>query len=207
MDIHHNLELLKAVAMQKAKDHGCNYNIVLMNANSKGEFDAEYGSTYEFVADSYLQETATNVILLHRTDDLISEKPFCLLWDLERKEYARVESPWSDEDLKKVARFEVRGRFKTEQEVIDALKQAKKIGTIGIVGGAGNFARTIMHGDAPSPVVVADSKSDPFELPPLTFTPRQYLPEMINMDHDHYPSDKKFKKGSNFTPKKKKRKK
>lgn len=70
MNIHHDLELLKKVALEKAKSHNCNYNIVLMNPNAKREFDVNYGSTYEMVADSYLQEEATNIIFICKTDDL-----------------------------------------------------------------------------------------------------------------------------------------
>ena len=154
---------------------------------------------------------------MEETNNDNTEKPFCLLWDLERKEYARVESPWSDQDLKSVARFEVRERFKTEEELIDALKRAKiieenkkSIGKMAIIG-AGNFARTIMHGDAPSPVILVDSKVDalsvhPFETPSTPiFNPYSNNPDILNIDHDFFPVKRKGK--TNYTAPKKKRKK
>lgn len=213
MNIYHNLEAIKDIAIESAKEHDCNYNVILVNPGEDGKFNVETGSTYEFVADSYFEKPRPNAIILHRTDDLIStEMPFCLLWDLDRKEYARVQSPWSDEDLKSVARFEVRARFKTEAEVIDALEKAKIIpeenkkstGRMGIVVGAGNLVRTIIHENHPSPVIMVDSQKNPFEMPePFAFTnPHGGI---LNIDHDIYPA--KRKGGSNFTSKKKKRKK
>lgn len=71
MSIYHNLDHMKLVAIDRAKAHGCNYNVILMNPNENGEFDASKGSTYEMVADSYFQKDRPNVKLLHTTDDLI----------------------------------------------------------------------------------------------------------------------------------------
>lgn len=144
-----------------------------------------------------------------------SEMPFCLLWDLERKEYARVESPWSDQDLKSVARFEVRARFKTEQELVDALEKAKndlitqnekRIGVIGVGGGGSVFLGTIMNPTIPTSVVIDDSRTTGTEISDES-TSSQFFPRTINIDHDYNPIGNKMKKGSNFTPKKKKRKK
>lgn len=69
--IYSNLELMKMVAINRAKAHGCNYNVILMNPNHKGEFDESVGSTYEMVADTYFQKERPNVKLLFKTDDLI----------------------------------------------------------------------------------------------------------------------------------------
>lgn len=67
---HHDLELMKLVAVDRAKAHNCNYNIILMNPKN-GVFDQAAGSTYEMVADSYFEKERPHVILLHKTDDLI----------------------------------------------------------------------------------------------------------------------------------------
>lgn len=72
MSIHTNLEELKAVAIYKAKEHNCNYNIIIHNAVD-GEFK-EGESTYEFVRDSYFETDRPNCVLLHKTDDLINKR-------------------------------------------------------------------------------------------------------------------------------------
>ena len=74
MSIYHNLESMKLVAVDRAKAHRCNYNVILMNPNEKGEFDLSSGSTYEMVADSYFERERPHVILLHKTDDLINNE-------------------------------------------------------------------------------------------------------------------------------------
>lgn len=71
MNIHHDLEKIKLVAMDLAKRHSCNYNIIVLNLNDKGEFDLEARSTYEFVLDSYFDKPRPNAILIHKTDDLL----------------------------------------------------------------------------------------------------------------------------------------
>lgn len=71
MNIHHDLEAIKMVAIEETKNYGYNYNIIINNPNDKGEFDLSAGSTYEFVADSYFNTPRPNVILLHRTKDLL----------------------------------------------------------------------------------------------------------------------------------------
>lgn len=71
MSIYHDLEAIKAVAMEYMKKDGYNYNVIIHNPNAKGEFDLEAGSTYEFVMDSYFNTPRPNVILLHKTKDLV----------------------------------------------------------------------------------------------------------------------------------------
>ena len=72
MNIHHDLEGTKLIAVNQATKHNCNYNVIILNPNSKGEFDANEGSTYEMVADSYFDKPRLNAKLLHKTDDLIA---------------------------------------------------------------------------------------------------------------------------------------
>lgn len=69
MSIYHNLEQIKLVALEYAKKHNCNYNIILANPNEAGNFAP--GSTYEFVADSYFEKPRPHVKLLYKTDDLL----------------------------------------------------------------------------------------------------------------------------------------
>ncbi|HEY0029152.1 MAG TPA: hypothetical protein VGC65_00225 [Bacteroidia bacterium] len=71
MEIHSNLEQLKLVAIEHAKAHGCNYNIIIHNPDAEGKFNEASGSTYEYVADSYFEKDRPNAKLLHRTDDLL----------------------------------------------------------------------------------------------------------------------------------------
>lgn len=70
MDIHHDLEKMKLVAKAKAQEHNCNYNVIIMNPNSKGEFDLSEGSTYEMVRDSYFEKERPNAVLVCKTDDM-----------------------------------------------------------------------------------------------------------------------------------------
>lgn len=72
MNIHHDLEAIKSVAMHYAKNDGYNYNIILNNPNADGEFDLNAGSTYEFVMDSYFNSPRPNAIVLFKTKDLIA---------------------------------------------------------------------------------------------------------------------------------------
>lgn len=69
-DIYKDKEAITEIAIHKAKEHGCNYNIILSNPID-GEFGD--GSTYEFVADSYFNKERPNAILLAKTDDLIDK--------------------------------------------------------------------------------------------------------------------------------------
>lgn len=159
MNIHHNLEAIKAIAIENAKEHNCNYNIVLMNPSPDNTFDPFFGSTFEFVADSYFEKPRPNAIIIHKTDDLIFRE--------SKKETRKIE-----------------------------------------IVGAGNFARTILHGDTPSPVILVDSKVNASEtsIPSIdqNFLPYN-IPEMINIDHDVFPVQRKGK--TNYTAPKKKRKK
>lgn len=81
MSIYHNLEAIKAVAIDYTTKDGYNYNIILSNPNAKGEFDLEAGSTYEFVRDSYFNTPRPNVILLHKTKDLLQVEEVSRLLD------------------------------------------------------------------------------------------------------------------------------
>lgn len=69
MSIHHDKEGIRAVALHYAKEHNCNYNIILMNPDKNGQFCM--GSTYECVTDSYFEKERPNVILLEKTNDLL----------------------------------------------------------------------------------------------------------------------------------------
>lgn len=73
-DIHTDLEKIKIVAMYHAKQHGINYNIIILNPNDKGEFDFASGSTYEYVTDSYLKKERNNIKLLITTDQLCQQQ-------------------------------------------------------------------------------------------------------------------------------------
>lgn len=72
--IYNDLEMMKAFAIHNAKQHNCNYNIVILNPDDNGNFDDYLGSTYEFVTDSFFEKHRPNVKLLYKTDDLIEEK-------------------------------------------------------------------------------------------------------------------------------------
>lgn len=78
MNIHLNLDLITQVALKKAKEHNCNYNIIISNPNKEGEFDILNGSTYEFVADSYFEKERPNIKRIITTDDLnkLSEEKY-----------------------------------------------------------------------------------------------------------------------------------
>lgn len=68
--IYKNLDHMIMIALHSAKEHDCNYNIILMNPTESGGFDDRL-STYEMVRDSYFEKDRPNVALLYRTDDLI----------------------------------------------------------------------------------------------------------------------------------------
>lgn len=74
MNIYHNLPAILEVAQHYAKQHDCNYNVILCNPDDEGKFNRSAGSTYEFVRDSYFDKDRPNVILLHKTDDLLNIK-------------------------------------------------------------------------------------------------------------------------------------
>jgi hypothetical protein len=67
MSIYSNLEAMTEVAMYKAKEHNCNYNVIISN-HVDGDF-VPGRSTYEMVADSFFNRERPNVVLLFKTDD------------------------------------------------------------------------------------------------------------------------------------------
>lgn len=68
VNIYHDFEAIKSVALYHAKEHNANYNVILMNGVD-GEFSLENGSTYEYVADSYFEKERPNAKILFRTDE------------------------------------------------------------------------------------------------------------------------------------------
>jgi hypothetical protein len=72
MSIYKNLDEMRFMAVHLAKEHNCNYNIILFNPVND-LFDASV-STYEMVTDSYFEKERSNVILLEKTDDIIAEE-------------------------------------------------------------------------------------------------------------------------------------
>ncbi len=75
MDIHHDFDKIKMLAIHYAKEHNSNYTVILMNPDSNGNFSLDSGSTYEFVADSYFEKERPNIKILFSTKDEVSEKP------------------------------------------------------------------------------------------------------------------------------------
>lgn len=71
LNIYHDRKMMEQLAIHNAKEHGCNYNVILMNPID-GKFGD--GSTYEFVADSYFEKERPNTILLDTTDNLIPKE-------------------------------------------------------------------------------------------------------------------------------------
>jgi len=71
MDIHTNLQAITSVSISNAKNHGVNYNIILMNPDSAGQFSEQYGSTYEFVRDSYFDTPRPHLVKITDTDTLL----------------------------------------------------------------------------------------------------------------------------------------
>lgn len=92
MSIYHNIEAIKRKALHYAKGNNCNYNVILMNPDESGKFHISNGSTYEFVTDSYFEKERPNVILLHRTDDLIKGYPQVIACDDTCQLYVKDES-------------------------------------------------------------------------------------------------------------------
>lgn len=68
MSIYKDLKAMTELALHQAKEHNCNYNIIISNAVN-GKFDF-FASTYEMVADSYFNRERPNCILVHTTDEL-----------------------------------------------------------------------------------------------------------------------------------------
>lgn len=70
MSIHHDLEKIKTIAKYHSIQHNCKYNIILLNPGKNKEFT--FGSTYEFVRDSYFEErgeNTENVVRITTTDE------------------------------------------------------------------------------------------------------------------------------------------
>lgn len=74
MSVYKNLEAMTDVAIHLAKEHNCNYNVILYNPDENGEFSESRGSTYEMVADSFFKKDRPNVKLIYKTDDLIEKE-------------------------------------------------------------------------------------------------------------------------------------
>lgn len=72
MSVHHSETLMTAVAVEKAKEHRCNYNIIIHNPVD-GWFKLGH-STFEMVADSYFNKERPNVMLVKKTDDILTER-------------------------------------------------------------------------------------------------------------------------------------
>lgn len=72
MSVYKNLEAMTDVALHNAKEHGCNYNVIIHN-HVDGDFHPER-STYECVTDSYFEKERPNVRLVYTTDDLMKNK-------------------------------------------------------------------------------------------------------------------------------------
>jgi hypothetical protein len=71
MSIYHNLVAMTELAVHLAKEHQCNYNVIISNPVD-GKFELGK-STYEMVADSYFKKERPNALLVSKTDDLIAK--------------------------------------------------------------------------------------------------------------------------------------
>ena len=72
-DIHRRLSDIVMVAKYEAKEHNCNYNIIVVNPVDNMEIvngRIGPGATYEYVADSYFNKERSNVRLLATTMQL-----------------------------------------------------------------------------------------------------------------------------------------
>jgi len=74
MSIYHNLEAMTQLALHEAREHNCNYNVILFNPDENGEFSLENGSTYEMVADSYFEKPRPNVKLITTTGEIMLQE-------------------------------------------------------------------------------------------------------------------------------------
>lgn len=101
-NIYHDLEAIKAVALDYTKRDGYNYNIILHNPNAEGKFDLDAGSTYEFVMDSYFNKPRPNVILICKTKDLIQQERSQKLIDSfsPDSDYMKARKEFELQDLK-----------------------------------------------------------------------------------------------------------
>ena len=75
MSIRQDFEEIKSVAIHFAKEHNCNYTVILMNPDDEGNFSLRTGSTYEFVADSYFEKERPNIKILFATKDEAEQEP------------------------------------------------------------------------------------------------------------------------------------
>lgn len=62
------------LALHEAREHNCNYNVILFNPDENGEFSLERGSTYEMVADSYFEKPRPNVKLITTTGEIMLQE-------------------------------------------------------------------------------------------------------------------------------------
>ncbi len=74
MEIHHDFDKIKMLAIYYAKEHNSNYTVILMNPDANGNFSLDSGSTYEFVADSYFEKERPNVKIMFSTKEEATEK-------------------------------------------------------------------------------------------------------------------------------------
>ncbi len=74
MNIHHDFEKIKMMAIHHAKEHNCNYTVILMNPDENGNFSLNSGSTYEFVIDSYFEKERLNIKTLFETKSLATQE-------------------------------------------------------------------------------------------------------------------------------------
>lgn len=77
MSIFNDLEAIKAVALENAKKHNCNYSIIINNPVD-GEYNEASGSTYEFVTDSYF-EKERNCIVIGTTDLILADQVYLIV--------------------------------------------------------------------------------------------------------------------------------
>jgi len=71
MNIHKDLEKITMIAMHYAKEHKCNYYIIMTNPDENGEF--QDSSTYEYVAASYFEKERTCKVI-STTEELWSRE-------------------------------------------------------------------------------------------------------------------------------------
>lgn len=72
MSIYTDLEAMTGVAIHQAVEYGCNYNVIIHN-HVDGKF-VPGQSTYEMVADSFFNKERPNVVIVHKTDDLLKKE-------------------------------------------------------------------------------------------------------------------------------------
>ncbi len=70
---HYNLESMKLVALDAARQYDCKYTIIICNPDDNGKFSASAGSTYEMVQDSYFEKERPNITVVTDTDKLLTE--------------------------------------------------------------------------------------------------------------------------------------